>query len=111
MEEQNNQEKPKFKWVKPTEPKPEIYTNFVNTSWTLFDVRFQLGQLVPSEPGESMVFVVKEQGAVTMAWPQAKNLRDILIGLVESYEQANGEIKSLKLTPIPIPRNLDSPKE
>ena len=94
-------DQPKFTWAKPKEPKPQIYTNFVHTSWTLFDVRFQLGQLVPIEPGVSNDFVVEEQGSVTLPWAQAKYLRDVLIGLIENYEKANGEIKPLKLTPVP----------
>jgi len=94
-------ETPKFKWAEAKEPKPEIYTNFVHVAWTLFDVRFQLGALVPTEPGISNEFVVEPRGAVTIAWPEAKNLRDILVGLVESYEKTNGEIKPIKLTPAP----------
>lgn len=90
-----------FLWEKPAEPKPEIYTNFVHTSWTLFDVRFQLGLLIPTEPGVSNKFAVEQQGAVTITWAQAKNLRDVLIGLVESYERTNGEIKQPKLPPTP----------
>jgi hypothetical protein len=95
----------KFKWTKSKEPTPQVYTNYVHTSWTLFDVRLQLGQLVPSEPGVSNAFVVEDQGAVTFAWPAAKNLRDTLINLIDSYEKTNGEIKPLKLTPLPPPPN------
>lgn len=99
MADENKQ--PVFKWAVPKEPKPEIYTNFVHTSWTLYDVRFQLGLLVPAEAGASLDFIVEQQGAVTLGWPQVKNLRDLVIGLVESYEKTNGEIKPLKLTPAP----------
>ena len=60
-------ETPKFKWAEAKEPKPEIYTNFVHVAWTLFDVRFQLGALVPTEPGISNEFVVEPRGAVTIA--------------------------------------------
>ena len=101
MTDEKKPEPIQFKWAPPKEPKPEIYTNFVHTSWTLFDVRFQLGLLVPANPGANTDFAVEEQGAVTFGWPQAKNLRDLLIGLVESYEKTNGEIKPLKLTPLP----------
>lgn len=104
MTDENNQPQPaKFKWVKPTEPKPEIYTNFVHPTWTLLDVRFMLGQLVPTDPGVSQEFVVEQQGAVTISWAQAKILRDFLISLIESYEKTNGEIKPLKLVPAPEP--------
>lgn len=90
-----------FRWVKAAEPKPEIYTNYVHTTWTLFDVRFMLGQLIPNEPGKSLDFVVEQQGAVTISWAQVKNLRDFLIALIENYEKTNGEIKPLKLVPAP----------
>lgn len=90
-----------FKWAKPAFPKPDIYTNFVHTSWTLYDVRFLLGQLIPTEPGVSLGFAVEPQGSVTISWAQAKNLRDVLIALVENYERANGEIQRLKLTEAP----------
>jgi hypothetical protein len=91
----------KFVWSKPKEPKPQIYTNYVHLSWSLFDVRFLLGQLVPSDPGLNTSFVVEEQGSVVLAWPEAKLLRDMLIGLVDSYEKTNGEIKPLQLPPVP----------
>lgn len=102
----------KFTWVKSKEPKPDFYANYTHVSWTLFDVRLTLGQLVPTEPGESKDFVVQEQGAVTIAWPEAKILRDMLIGLVESYEKTNGEIKPLKLAPspdVPTPKMAEAP--
>jgi len=90
-----------FRWAKPKEPKPEIYTNFIHTSWSLFDVRFQLGILVPIEPGTSPEFVVEDQGAVTISWAQVKNLRNLLNALIDSYEKTNGEIRQPKLTPAP----------
>jgi len=90
-----------FKWIKSDKPVPEIYTNFAHVSWTLFDVRVSLGELVPVAPGQSTEFVVQERGAVTFAWPEAKILRDTLTALVESYEKTNGEIKPLKIPPDP----------
>jgi len=78
----------------------EIYGNFVHPTWTLFDVRIRVGILVPDE-ADASDFVVEERAAITVSWPQAKNLRDVLTGLVTSYEEANGEIKPLKLPPDP----------
>jgi hypothetical protein len=97
-DEQKQPETTKWAWVKPKEGTPQIYTNYVHVSWTFFDVRFQLGQLVPIDPLSSE-FAVAEQGAVTVAWPEAKSLRDMLIDLVARYEETNGEIKPLKLPP------------
>jgi hypothetical protein len=82
---------------------PEIYTNYVHASWTLFDVRVRLGHLVFGDPSDETAkeFVSEELGAVTFSWPQAKFLRDTLSKLVASYEETNGEIKPLKLPPDP----------
>lgn len=99
MEENKQQPEPVvYKWVKTKNEVPDIYCNFLQVSWTLFDVRFVLGQLVPTEPS-SREFVVDERGNVTIAWPETKVLRDLLTKLVEKYEETNGEIKPLKLPP------------
>lgn len=82
---------------------PEIYTNYVHASWTLFDVRVRLGHLVSGDPSDETgkEFVAEELGAVTFSWAQAKVIRDMLTRLVASYEETNGEIKPLKLPPDP----------
>jgi len=87
-------------WIKSDRGFHEIYTNFVHSNWSLYDVRVRLGQLVPdpksSDPATSK-WVVEERAAVTFAWPQAKILRDLLIELVAKYEEANGEIQPIKM--------------
>jgi hypothetical protein len=98
-EEQKKPMASKFDWAKPKEVTPEIYGNYIHTSWTLFDVRFQIGQLVPSGANPSAGFVSEQRGAVTIAWPQAKALRDVLVDLVARYEKVNGEIKTPVLAP------------
>jgi hypothetical protein len=87
-----------FKWVKCEKGIVELYANMIHPTWTLFDVRLVLGQLmgVRGDPA-GKGFVIEEQGGVTMSWPQAKALRDTLITLIASYEEANGEIKEIKL--------------
>lgn len=96
-EEKKQPEKTKFAWVKPEEATPEIYTNYVHASWSLFDVRFQLGQLIPTGTDLTSGFVVEQRGAVTLAWAEAKVLRDMLADMIDRYEKTNGEIKPLKL--------------
>jgi hypothetical protein len=87
-----------YKWVKMKGETPDIYSNFLQVSWTLHDVRFVLGQLVPSDP-ISREFVVDERGTVTVTWAQVKNLRDIFASLIKKYEETNGEIKPVTLPP------------
>src|SRR5271169_3481731 len=100
MEEQKQPEPPvRFDWVKRKEGTPEIYTNYLHASWTLFDVRVIAGQLVPLSNDSISGFVAEERVALTFAWPQAKVLRDALIDLVARYEKTNGEIKPPKLPP------------
>lgn len=93
-----------FKWIPARDGTfHEIYSNFMHASWTLFDVRVRLGQLItiPQVSDDPKDLVVEERGAVTISWPQAKYIAGILAQLVESYEKTNGEIKPLKLPPDP----------
>lgn len=90
---------PIFKWIESKEIPPEIYANYVHVSWTLFDVRFQLGQLIPVGEDLQDGFRVEKRGAVSIAWPEAKALRDMLADVVAKFENVNGEIKPLKLPP------------
>jgi hypothetical protein len=99
-EEHKKAEQPvKFEWVKRKEATPEIYCNYVTASWTLFDARIVLGQLIPVDNASHSGFLVEERAAVTVAWAEAKVLRDALTDLVARYEKINGEIKPLKLPP------------
>lgn len=89
-----------FQWVDSQYKSKEIYANLIHLTWTLFDVRINAGQLKPIKAGfPNSGFVVEEQGAMTMSWPQAKYLRDLLVNLITSYEKVNGEIKQPKLAP------------
>lgn len=106
MEDKGMEQEPKQpesrvdEWVESKEGNPEIYGNYFHTSWTLFDVRFQIGQLIPrSESNLTAGFVVEKRGAVTITWPQVKNLLLTLADLVDRYEKANGEMKPLVLPP------------
>ena len=102
MDPKNKQgDETKFEWLKEVAPTPDLYSNYVHTSWTLFDVRLELGHLVPLGKEKSEGFAVEKVGALTIAWPHAKYLRDTLAALVKSYEEQNGEIKPIKLPPVP----------
>jgi len=100
-EKKTPDEKRKFKWIAPRDGVlRDIYGNFSHASWTLFDVRLRVGQLIPVNDSGSE-FVVEERATVTVSWPHAKNLRDMFTSLVASYEATNGEIVPLKLPPDP----------
>jgi len=76
----------------------EIYANFVAFSWTQYDIRFRLAQIIPSpETPPIPEFVAEERAAVTLTWPHAKALNQILSDLVKQYEQTNGQIEFPKL--------------
>jgi len=100
MEQEQKHPEAKTEWVESKEGTPEIYGNFINTSWTLFDVRLQVGQLIPKKESDLAAgFVVEKRGAITIAWPEAKALLIMLADLVGRYEKVNGEIKPLILPP------------
>ena len=89
-----------FEWVPSKTPIPEIYSNYIHTSWSLFDVRILFGQL-KAEFGNSQHFVVEERAAASLAWAQAKALAKLLTKMVEKYEEKNGEIKPVHLADRP----------
>jgi hypothetical protein len=97
-EEGDLRESLKYKWVSPRDgrPIPEIYTNYIVTSWSMYDIRARIGQLVPSGEGRSD-FVVEERAALTLTWQHAKVVASLLAKLVAEYERTNGEIPVLKL--------------
>jgi hypothetical protein len=90
----------KFDWEPSKVPIPEIYSNYLHSSWSLTDVRLLFGQLKP-QYGDSKDFLVEERGAVTLSWSQAKHLAKVLQAIVDKYEEANGEIKRARLADRP----------
>jgi hypothetical protein len=63
-----------YKWVLPRSGViNEIYGNFMQPSWTLFDVRIRIGQLVPDDSSAGN-FVAEEHAAVTFSWPAMRRL-------------------------------------
>jgi hypothetical protein len=75
----------------------EIYTNFIDLCWGPHDLRLCLARSFPTggvyTSSETVRIVVEQTAAVTMAWREAKLLRDMLSDAVERYELANGELK------------------
>jgi hypothetical protein len=75
------------------------YANIVNFNWTLTDVQLRFAELiqVPNEDSptwENQSIVILERVSVTIPWYQAKILRGMLDGILRTYEEVNGEIKT-----------------
>ena len=78
------------------------YANVVNFNWTLTDVRLRFAELLSVPDDNNPVWdaqrgIILERASITIPWIQAKNIRDMLDGLVKNYEALNGELKPAKL--------------
>jgi hypothetical protein len=95
--EATHTEEPAFELREHKDGIVEIYANFIDICWGCHDVRLRLGRSIPIDGGYSsskpLRIVVEQTTAVTMAWCEAKLLRDMLTDAVERYELANGELK------------------
>jgi hypothetical protein len=92
----------KFPFVRTEEGIFQVYSNFIDAAWTLFDVTIRFAQIAPTPPGSDHKFEAEESARVTIAWPEAKILATMMTDLVRRFEEINGEIKPLKLTPSPM---------
>ncbi|HEY5174354.1 MAG TPA: DUF3467 domain-containing protein [Terriglobales bacterium] len=76
----------------------EVYANAIDVTWTPYDVRIRFGQFLPVQnPEEPRNWEIDERVAVTVAWAEAKFLRDTLTQVIERCETVNGEIKPAKI--------------
>jgi|SRR5580704_17473138 hypothetical protein len=101
-DKQPTTENRKFPFVKPDEGIFQVYSNYIDAAWTLFDVTIRFAQIVPLTPADGELnFEAEENARVTLAWPEVKVLANILNGLVKRFEEVNGEIKPLNLAPSP----------
>jgi uncharacterized protein with NRDE domain len=93
MDENKKQTKQFNEWIR-REDSADVYSNMYHLNWSIVDVRIRFGQMVPTETTASgrVSYVIEENAAVTVSWPQAKALRDSLIEAVSRYENTNGEI-------------------
>ena len=85
--------------VEPPGGTVEVYTNFVESNWTPYDVRLRFSQVMHpnAELDPDKPIVINQRAAVTMAWAEAKFLRNLLTQLVDGFEKVNGEIKEPKI--------------
>lgn len=76
---------------------PRVYANLVHLDWTLYDLTMRFGQLKYAGDPRLHKLTAEEQACVTVAWAEAKYLRDMLSDLLAKYEKINGEIQHPKL--------------
>lgn len=76
---------------------PRIYANLVNLDWTLYDITMRFGQLKYVGDPRLRRLTAEEQASITVAWAEAKYLRDMLNEVLAKYERVNGEIDRPKL--------------
>jgi hypothetical protein len=86
-------------WVSVPDGVEDVYANYVQLNWTLYDVRMRFGQIIPhpQDPPERARWAVLESVAVAVPWGQAKLLRDLLSQVIQKYEEINGPIVIPKL--------------
>jgi|SRR5579872_6520041 len=91
-------ESPRWEHVEPKEGTPHFYSNNLRIDWTAQDVRITFSEMHHLAQHElrqvdEKAMRVEDRVAVTMAWTRAKGLRDLMNGLIATYEKMNGEIK------------------
>ena len=76
----------------------EVYADTMDVTWTPYDVRVRFAQAIPVQyPAEPRRHEIEERVAVTLAWAEAKYLRDVLTDVIDRCEKVNGEIKPVTL--------------
>jgi hypothetical protein len=88
-------------WIQPEDGICEVYANVVHVNWSAYDVRIRLGRLVTVESATGAKWAVNEEAGVSMAYGQAKYLRNLLHGIIKDYEAKNGEINMNPIWPAP----------
>jgi Protein of unknown function (DUF3467) len=71
----------------------ETYSNFVHANWAGDDVRLRFATLLPDAKGAGVNWTIEERCAVTLSWARAKDLHDLLVEVIQKYEEKNGEIR------------------
>ncbi len=80
----------------------QVYANHVIVSYTGHDVLVNFSQLrrLPEIKASDMpTSRVEQRAAVTMAWSEAKALRDLLTGVIQLFESANGQVNPTPTVP------------
>jgi len=66
------------------------YANHVQVGFTAFDIRLLFGEVVDVQPNK---VTIEQRASITMAWLQAKILKQMLERIISDYEARNGELK------------------
>lgn len=80
----------------------QVYANHVVVSYTAHDLLVNFSQLrrMPEiTPSAIPTSRIEQRAAVTMAWSEAKALRDVLTSVIKLFEETNGEINPTPKVP------------
>src|ERR1700735_2810054 len=80
----------KIEYVEPEDGLFVTYANNIVYGFTPTDVRLIFGEVVDFNKGAA---TVEQRAHVTIAWMQAKVLREVLAALVAQHEKVFGEIR------------------
>jgi hypothetical protein len=85
--------------TEPTGGLSEVYSNFIELTWTPYDVHIRFSHAIPPnlEIQPESKTIIAHRAAVSVAWAEAKTLRDLLIQVIERFEKVNGEIVQPRL--------------
>jgi hypothetical protein len=84
----------------------ETYANMVEADWTLTEVRLRFLHLLHVTSGDKPTnqnreAILLERACISLPWWQAKVMKEMLDGLIRSYESVNGELQKPMLAPRP----------
>jgi hypothetical protein len=69
------------------------YSNHINIMWNAFDVRLVFGDFTGlPDPNDGKIHV-ETKATISVSWPQAKQIAEILADVIRRYEAVNGEVK------------------
>jgi hypothetical protein len=77
------------------------YVNHTEATSSFYDCRIIFSQITKNLSGE---LFIEELVAVDMTWEHAAKVRDMLDGVVKSYEAQNGKVRVLEEIHIPQPK-------
>lgn len=82
-----------------------VYSNHITLGITAYDVNLWFSKLVrlqQTDPLDPPVNQIERRALISLSWPEAKFLRNILSNAIENFEAVNGEINPTPKMPSSI---------